>query len=1047
MEPRTMDVLVALCGADGAILSAEDLLRQCWGSTLHGDSPVHKNVALLRRLLGDDAGTPVFIETIRKRGYRTVAPVQFDVDERRRTPRWEHGSPFRGLLPFDETHADVFYGREEATRKLSAAAQARSATGLALLLLLGPSGSGKTSLVRAGLFPALMRDGTLLGTTTFDIADQGEQTLFCALAGTLLDLQWGDTWAFDNENAVHLGQRLEHDADGVAAQLRAAQPAGRRCGIFIDRFEALFNTNRVGEAERHAFVATLERLAHSGTCLVVVACRNDFYPNIAHYPVLLDAKVDLAPPAFAEIAQMIRKPAAAAQLTFGSEPGSGVSLDDVLCESAARSPDALPLLQYCLHELYRLRTPAGELSFAAFHELGGLEGALGQRAEQVVMGLTDAQRAELPHIMSLVTVLSAGEDHVTSQRAPWSALRGDAARQAVAELVEARLFTSDLAGGTPVFGIAHEAILRRWPRMSAWIAAHRDALRARARLAQQAARWHADGRPADLLIPRGKPLNEARDLQDANLWSLAPIERDLIRLSDRHARRFQWLRVSALVLIIVLAILNSALALNAYRAKLAAEARRAEVEGLMDFMLGDFADKLRPLGKLDLLESVSGKALQYLRGSRDSELGPAGLTLRAKALQVIGEASRARGNAAQALDALDKANAILMRQHQANPRDVQVLSNLGVNAYWVGQLNKDHHDLPAAEAAWRLYLRYSDMLHALEPDNVEWWIEQSYAHNNLGSLAHAGGRPDQAAPEFAASIALKERALARTPDSKMLIAELADSYSWLAAARQALGELDAAGELYQREMAFIGRLSARYPDEPLWAQRHVRALYHRATLAMAQGDDARAHADLSRAKALLAPIAARDPANHVWQAELADLDQELLALSVRRGAGTPLAALREVRDRLQALAARDPANARWARVAAVARTRLGAALLAAGDAAAADAEAAAALAQLRRLHAAQPASADVRISLVKALLLTAAIQQAQNKMATSIMTCRQAHGIIDSSTTGTMNFEILDPWLRVLSCLRTPDAANPPLERLRKIGYRDSAYLQFISKR
>lgn len=1061
MEPRTMDVLVALCRANGAIVSAEELLEQCWGSTIHGDNPVHKNLALLRRLLGDAASAPRYIETIRKRGYRTVADIDFAVDEPPHAAHWQDGSPFRGLLPFDEAHAGVFHGRDHVTSKLVQAAQAQIDNGLALLLLLGPSGSGKTSLVQAGLFPALARGqpgvgAVLLANTTFDIADQGEQTLFTALASAMLDLRWPDGGAFDNDNAIALGERLEHSPAEVGAQLRAtlaAHGAARRFAIFIDRFEALFNASRVTDAARDAFLATLEQLARSDACLVVLACRNDFYPALARYPLLMEGKilgahVDLVPPGFGDIAQMIRKPAAAARLTFGIDPVTKTGLDDILCDSAARSPDALPLLQYCLHELYRLRTPEGELTFAAFRELGELEGAIGRRAEQVVIALDDAQRAELPHIMSLVTVLSEDEDRVTSQRAAWSALRSEAARRAVAALIEARLFISDLAGDLPVFGIAHEAILRRWPRMSEWIAAHRDALRARARLAQQAARWDADGRRADLLIPRGKLLDEARALQGAGLWSLAPAEADLIRQSARRARHFELARIVGLGLIILLAILNSAFALYAHQAQRAAEARRAEVEGLVDFMLGDFADKLRPLGKLNLLESISGKALQYLQASPERELSEAALTLRAKALQVIGDVSRSRGNAAQAIDALNKANAILMRQHAGNPRDVQVLSTLGVNAYWVGQLHKDHNDMAGAARAWQQYLDYSNRLYQLEPDNVEWWIEQSYAHNNLGALAVARGSPAQAAAAFAASIALKERALARIGEGdakKSLVAELADSYSWLASARQALGELAEAERLFERTVGLARQLQERYPDEAMWVSSHAHALQNRAGLALALGKDEAAVADLRLAKALLARIAAADPDNHAWQVELANIELDLVKVIGRRQpAAVILPDLRRAHATLEANSQRNPKNALWARSAAVARSRLAGALLAAGEVEQARQELDAALARLRALHGANRASVPLRLALVEALLVHSAMPRPDGAGPDARAACAEALATIGADTT-TMDYEILAPWARTALCLGDTNAASVPRTRLQQIGYRDEQYQQFIS--
>lgn len=67
-----MDVLLYLCRQHGQVLSAEQLLETCWGTTVYGDNPVHKVIAQLRKALGDSSAAPRYIETIRKRGYRAV---------------------------------------------------------------------------------------------------------------------------------------------------------------------------------------------------------------------------------------------------------------------------------------------------------------------------------------------------------------------------------------------------------------------------------------------------------------------------------------------------------------------------------------------------------------------------------------------------------------------------------------------------------------------------------------------------------------------------------------------------------------------------------------------------------------------------------------------------------------------------------------------------------------------------------------------------------------------------------------------------------------
>jgi DNA-binding winged helix-turn-helix (wHTH) protein/tetratricopeptide (TPR) repeat protein len=1059
MEPRTMELLVALCQARGAVLSGDELLTQCWGSTLSGDSPLHKTIAQLRRVLGDSASSPRYIETIRMRGYRTVAPLDFNAAPDISRKQWHAGSPFRGLLSFDEAHADVFFGRDEVTRQLVDAAGAQVRTGLSLLLILGPSGSGKTSLVQAGLLPALSRaqpnsELSIVASTTFDVFDQGEQTLFTALAGALLDLQWEDRWAFTGENAVSLGTRLEKGCGSVIAELEAALPRrtrpGARFAIFIDRFEALFNVTRIAEPERLAFLKTLEQLARSKVALIVVACRNDFYPSIAQYRLLTEGKrhgghVDLEPPGVRDIAQMIRRPAAAARLSFGTDPVSGAGLDEVLCASAAASPDALPLLQYCLEELYRMRSGDGELSFDAFYQLGDLEGAIGQRAEAVVLAMGANQRASLPHVMSLVTVLSGDGVSVSSQRAPWASLRGEAARQAVMALIEARLFVSDLLGGTPVFGIAHDAILRRWPRMTEWIAAHRGALAVRGRLAQHAARWRDEGRPADLLLPHGKLLDEATSLQQAGVWSLTPHEVELIQVSTRRAQQRERARKWASILIVSLAVLTLILGASAMLANRAAEQRRVDAEALMDFMLGEFSDKLRPLGKLDLLESVSGKALQFLRGSDGKDLSPAALTLRARGLQIIGEVSRSRGQSQQALDALAEAHKILTRQRSVAPGDLQVIKNLGANAYWLAQIHKDRNDWTAAEQSLGDYLAYANQLNRAEPNNPEWWVEQSYAHNNLGALAHMRGNPAVAAPQFAASIALKQRALARMPDSADVAVELADSYSWLASAREMLGELAEAERLYAQEMVAVLRLCARFPSEPMWSYRQVRALQHRAAIGLALGRDAEALRDYDAAKSRFAPLVARDPNNRAWQVELANLDQERLRILARGGAAAVLLPqLTQAHAVLQSALATDPKNGNWARREALARARRALALQ---DGAKANEEVDAAVASLQTLAAANRGDLANRLALSEALLLSASLQPVDGNKNITIMKCQQAYGMIKADAVATMNYQILDPWVRVNYCLQNRAPAKNGVKRLQEIGYRDSSFVRFIQPR
>ncbi|MBI3731547.1 MAG: winged helix-turn-helix domain-containing protein [Burkholderiales bacterium] len=1061
MEPRAMDVLVQLCGKAGQVLSAEELLEQCWGSTVFGDNPIHKTITQLRRLLGDSATNPTYIETIRKRGYRTLATVSLaSLADDTSSGSWHEGSPFRGLAPFAEQHAAIFCGRADATLKLVHAACQQTQAGCGLVLVLGPSGSGKTSLIRAGLLPHLSKgsDGlTVTASASLDLGEPAVGQLFTDLGATLLDWEVADCLLFGGHSAHTLGQVLaEGDTVSLIEELEnalASLPAGHRLALFLDRFEAIFSATHVTELERRKLVSTLALMATSPRLLLILACRNDFYPQIAAYPALLEGKergghFDLAPPTQTEIAQIVRLPAISAKLSFGIDPISKARLDDLLCHSVTGSPDALPLLQYTLHELYLQRSPLGELRIEVFKNLGGVDGAIGHRAEEVFLGLSREQQAALPHVLSLLVTVTGHEEAVTSRRAPWERLQSAAERELVNALVDTRLFVSDLVADASSFGIVHEALLRRWPRAATWISDHRQALHVLGRIAVHTQRWVTAGRRPDLLLPQGMPLNEANSLLKLDAFSLTSDEKALIHASSSKARWRVRLRLGVMTMIVGLALLSTILGISAISAKTVAQQRRAQAEGLMGFMLGDFADKLRPLGRLDLLDSVSAKALEYLAVPEGDELNMTSLTQRAKALQVIAEVHIARGKSAAATDALLAARTILLQQFALMPTDGEVLKNLGANAFWLGKIQLDQSNLSTAEQHFRQYLHYSDLLHQLDPENPDAWIEQSYGHTNLGSLALKRGDAAAAALEFQSSIALKTRAAARRPQDRTLAAELANSLSWLASAKESLGELNEAMIIYERELEVVRSLHQATPGDSLWASRLALALQHRAQLNMVLGRNMLVLEDLSQAEQLLMAVIAREPSHKVWQGQLAFVQlnrlrfERLLGPSQARAAIAPL---RQLHAQATALTRIDPRNNEWSRLEAMSTQSIAGTLLQLGRAREALPVIKEALDRLNALYQLNQADKTSRNILAASLMLAAEIDLANHDLQAAALKCDKVGELLADEIDHSEDYRLLDPWIRSKICLEQYDVAEKMKSRLTRMGYQDKSYITYLS--
>ena len=84
-------------------------------------------------------------------------------------------------------------------------------------------------------------------------------------------------------------------------------------------------------------------------------------------------------------------------------------------------------------------------------------------------------------------------------------------------------------------------------------------------------------------------------------------------------------------------VIASGLAITAIQARDAARDQRREAEGLVAYMVGDLKDKLEPIGKLDALDGVGAKVLDYYSKQDTSALGDAGLMQRSKALSLTAQ--------------------------------------------------------------------------------------------------------------------------------------------------------------------------------------------------------------------------------------------------------------------------------------------------------------------------------------------------------------------------------------------------------------------------
>jgi ABC-type glutathione transport system ATPase component len=180
-----MDVLLQLCQQKGGIITSDELLSHCWKNVEVGDNPLHKTITQLRKALGDKASEPRYIETIRKRGYRIIAKLEFPLTDDIPSDNkiWQGGSPFLGLSAYNASDTHVFFGRNQSIPTLLERVTSQVNFGRAFCLILGPSGTGKSSLVNAGILPKSLdqRGYNGIGIVSYsqlDFADVHKNRLF-----------------------------------------------------------------------------------------------------------------------------------------------------------------------------------------------------------------------------------------------------------------------------------------------------------------------------------------------------------------------------------------------------------------------------------------------------------------------------------------------------------------------------------------------------------------------------------------------------------------------------------------------------------------------------------------------------------------------------------------------------------------------------------------------------------------------------------------------------------------------------------------------------
>ncbi|MDF5708528.1 MAG: CHAT domain-containing protein, partial [Nostoc sp. S4] len=466
----------------------------------------------------------------------------------REPPIYDARCPFLGLYPFRVENRKFFFGRERLITQLQQKLAKDN-----FLAIFGASGSGKSSVVLAGLIPALIeKQPDLMMAYMTPSSNPIEQ-----LQASFLEVQ--------NHSSI----------------------------LVIDQFEELF-TLCTDEDRRTLFIEKLLFIVQQQK--VVITMRADFWGECASYPQLkelMQSRQELIGPMdSAELRKAMEMQAAQVGLRFEAGLSNSI-LDDVQGE-----PGAMPLLQHALLELWK-RRHGRWLRTVEYEAIGGVKMAIAQTADAFYDSCTSEEQEQVKNIFIRLTRLDdsaqEGQKRRDTRRRVWldELIPTFSAQTLIKQLLKrlagegARLVVTSLDSATQreEVEVAHEALIRYWPRLLDWLDENRSLLLLREKIRQEALEWDNNKKDESYLVRQGGRLEAGRELlQKSNFLNIleANYLQVCVELCDRQkqeqeTRRRREIRTKRTIFGgAVVVLITTALGVIAFTKGLEAELTKAD---------------------------------------------------------------------------------------------------------------------------------------------------------------------------------------------------------------------------------------------------------------------------------------------------------------------------------------------------------------------------------------------------------------------------------------------------------------------------------------
>ncbi|WP_026942247.1 toll/interleukin-1 receptor domain-containing protein [Hellea balneolensis] len=271
-------------------------------------------------------------------------------------------------------------------------------------------------------------------------------------------------------------------------------------------------------------------------------------------------------------------------------------------------------------------------------------------------------------------------------------------------------------------------------------------------------------------------------------------------LIQRGAKRRNRIMGAGLAVSLALSGVLGFTALQAVEARNEAQLERAESEALLDYMVKDLKVKLEPVGRLELLEGVGRKAIEYYNKKDSAALSDDNLRLLAAARQVLAQVALDAGRMEEAQREIEASAALTREVLGRNPEDTDAIYAHAQSEFWVGKYYFNQNKFEEVEPYWRKYNRLSQKLHQIDSNNFDYIMEAAWSANALGAYYDRQRDYINSASEYNKAAKYARLAIVLEPDSEVPKKELANILAGQARSALYIKSFDEIDALRQEEV-------------------------------------------------------------------------------------------------------------------------------------------------------------------------------------------------------------------------------------------------------